>query len=128
MPTLVWHYLTAVRYSRTSTSCVALAEALATVSHDRLTRLLQAAGSGPTLRELAVRTWFVRERGDLILDDTVIAKPFATAMERLAWGYSRQERQPVSGFARGLLVWTNGTCRVPLGLRIWRKGGPSKSA
>ena len=46
MPTLVWHYLTALLYYRTSVSCVALAEALQTVSHDGLTRLLQAAWSG----------------------------------------------------------------------------------
>ena len=41
MPTLVWLYLTALLYGRTSTSCVALAEALESVSHDRLPRLLQ---------------------------------------------------------------------------------------
>ncbi len=126
MPMLVWHYLTALLYYRTSTSCVALAEALATVSHDRLTRLLQADWSGQTLLELAVHTLFVRERGYLILDDTVIPKPFATAMESLAWVYSSRERKPVYGFALVLLVWTNGTCRVPLGVRLWRKGGPSK--
>lgn len=126
MPTLVWHYLTALLSYRTSTSCVALAEALATVSHDRLTRLLQADWSGQTLLELAVRTLFVRERGYLILDDTVIPKPFATAMESLAWVYSSQERKPVYGFSRVLLVWTNGTLRVPLGLRRWHQGGPSK--
>ena len=72
MPPLVWRYLTALLSYRTSTSCVALAEALETVSHDRLTRLWQADWSGQTLLELAVRTLFVRERGYLILDDTVI--------------------------------------------------------
>jgi hypothetical protein len=128
MPTLVWHYLTALLYYRTSTSCVALAEALKTVSHDRLTRLLQADWSGQRLLELAVRTLFVRERGYLLLDDTVMAKPFATAMESLAWVYSSQERRPVYGFSLVLLVWTNGTCRIPLGVRLWRKGGPSKYA
>jgi putative transposase len=128
MPTLVWHYLTALLYYRTSTSCVALAEALKTVSHDRLTRLLQADWSGQRLLELAGRMLFVSERGYLILDDTVIAKPFATAMESLAWVYSSQERRPVYGFSLVLLVWTNGTCRIPLGMRLWRKGGPSKYA
>jgi hypothetical protein len=42
MPTLVWLYLTALLYYRTSATCVAFAEALQTMSHDRLTRLLQA--------------------------------------------------------------------------------------
>ena len=126
MPTLVWLYLTALLYDRTSSSCVALAEALDTVSHDRLTRMLQADWSGQRLLESAFRTLSIWEGGYLILDDTVIPKPFATAIESLAWVYSSQERKPVYGFSLVLLIWTNGTLRIPLGLRLWRKGGPSK--
>jgi Transposase DDE domain len=126
MPTLVWHYLTALLYDRTSGSCGALAEALETVSHDRLTRLLRGDWAGQTLLELTLRALFVWERGYLILDDTVIPKPFATARERLAWGFSSQQRKPVYGFSLVLLIWTNGTLRIPLGIRLWQKGGPSK--
>jgi hypothetical protein len=126
MPTLVWHYLTALLYYRTSASCVALAEALQSVSHDRLTRLLQADWSGQRLLELTCRTLFVWRRGYLIIDDTVIAKPFATAIEGLAWVYSSQVHHSVYGLSLVLLVWTNGTVRLPLGMRLWHKGGPSK--
>jgi putative transposase len=126
MPTLVWLYLTALLYYRTSASCVALAEGLETVSHDRLTRMLQADWSGQILLERAVRTLFVWERGYLVLDDTVIAKPYATAIEGLAWVFSSQERRPVWGLSLVLLVWTNGTVRIPLGMRLWQRGGPSK--
>jgi len=126
MPELVWLYLTALLYFRTSASCVALAEALESVSHDRLTRLLQGDWSGHTLLDLAVRTLFVWEQGYLIIDDTVIPKPFAVAIEGLAWVFSSQEHQPVYGLSLVLLVWTNGTLRIPLGMRLWRKGGPSK--
>jgi putative transposase len=128
VPKLVWLYLTALLYYRTSANCVALAEALAIVSHDRLTRLLQGDWSGQRLLELAVRTLFVWERGYLIIDDTVIAKPFATAIEGLAWVFSSQERKPVYGLSLVLLVWTNGTLRIPLGVRLWHKGGLSKYA
>jgi Transposase DDE domain len=128
MPQLIWLYLTALLYDRTSVSCVALAEALETVSHDRLTRLLQADWSGHTRLELACRTLFVWERGYLIIDDTVIPKPFATAIEGLAWVFSSQERKPVYGLSLVLLVWTNGTLRIPLGIRLWHKGGASKYA
>jgi DDE superfamily endonuclease len=114
MPELLWRYLTALLYSRTSSSCVALAEALETVSHDRLTRLLQASWSGHTLLELACRTLFVGQRGYLIIDDTVVPKPFATAMEGLAWVFSSQERRPVYGFSLVLLVWTDGMLRIPI--------------
>ena len=128
MPELIWLYLTALLYYRTSSSCVALAEALETVSHDRLTRLLQGDWSGHTLLEVACRTLFVWERGFLIIDDTVIPKPFATAIDGMAWVFSSQERRPVCGLSLVLLIWTDGTLRVPLGLRLWRKGGPSKYA
>jgi hypothetical protein len=46
MPKRVWLCLTALPYDRTSVSCMALAEALHTVSHDGLTRMLQAEWSG----------------------------------------------------------------------------------
>jgi hypothetical protein len=126
MPALVWHYLTALLYYRTSATCVALAEALQTVSHDRLTSMLQADWSGQRLLESTWRTLFVWERGYLIIDDTVLPKPFATAMEGLAWVYSSRERKPVYGFSVVLLVWTDGVLRIPLGVRLWRRGGPSK--
>jgi putative transposase len=126
MPQLIWLYLTALLYYRTSVSCTAVAEALQTVSHDRLTRMLQADWSGQTLLESVFRTLFAWERGYLVIDDTVVPKPFATAMEGLAWVYSSQERKPVYGFSLVLLIWTNGTLRIPLGVRLWRRGGASK--
>jgi DDE superfamily endonuclease len=122
MPQLIWLYLTALLYYRTSGSCIALAEALQTVSHDRLTRMLQADWPGQTLLESAWRTLFVCERGYLIIDDTVVPKPFATAIEGLAWVFSSRERKPVYGFSLVLLIWTNGTLRIPLGVRLWRGG------
>jgi hypothetical protein len=128
MPTLVWLYLTALLYYRTSATCVALAEALHTVSHDRLTSMLQADWSGHTLLESAARTLCVWEGGYLILDDTVVPKPFATAMEGLAWVFSSQQGKPVYGFSVVLLILTDGRVRIPLGLRLWRKGGPAKLA
>ena len=126
MPTLVWLYLTALLYDRTSASCVALADALETGSHDRLTRLLQSDWSGQKLLELACRPLVVCERGYLISDDTVMPKPWATAIEGLAWVYAARDRKAVYGLSRVLLVWTNGTVRLALGMRLWHKGGPSR--
>ena len=128
MPALLWLYLTALLYGRTSANCVALAEALATVSHDRLTRLLQREWSGQKRLEFACRTLFVCEGGDLIIDATVIPTPCAVAIEGLAWVFSSLERKPGSGLSVVLLVWPNGTLRIPLGMRLWRKSGPSTYA
>jgi len=88
--------------------------------------MLQADWSGQTLLELACRTLFVWQRGYLILDDTVLPKPYATAIEGLAWMFSSQERKPVYGLSLVLLVWTNGTLGIPLSMRLWHKEGPSK--
>jgi hypothetical protein len=126
VPELIWRYLTALLYYRASASGVALAEALETISHDRLTRLLQGDWSGPRRLERAWRTLFVWERGYLIIDETVSPKPFAAAIDGLAWVFSSQERTPVSGLGLVLRVWMAGTLRMPLGMRLGRKGGPSK--
>jgi hypothetical protein len=121
MPELVWLYLTALLYDCTSPSCVALAEALQMGSQDRLTRPLQADWSGQIRLESAVRRLFVWERGSLILDYTVSPKPFATAMEGVAWVFSSQARTSVYGFSLVLLVWTNDTLRIP-----WDFGSATK--
>jgi len=96
------------------------------MSHDRLTRLLQGDWSGQRLLDLALRTLFGWERGYLIIDDTVMPKPFAAAIEGLAWVFSSQEHKPVYGLCLVLLVWTDGTLRIPVAMRLWGKGGPSK--
>jgi hypothetical protein len=86
---------------------VALAEALETVSHDRLTRRLQSDWSGQRRLELALRTLFVWERGSLVIDDTVIPTPFAAAIEGLAWVFSSLGRTPEYGLSFALLVRTS---------------------
>jgi hypothetical protein len=73
-----------------------------------------------------VRPLFTWARGDVILDDTVISQPEATAREGLAGVFSSQEPKPVYGFSLVLLVWTDGARRGPLGIRLWHQGGPSK--
>jgi hypothetical protein len=128
VPALVWLYLIAVLYDRTSANGVALAEALATVSHDRLTRRLQGDWSGQSLLDLAVRTLLTWERGDLLIDETVIPTPFATAIAGLAWVCSSQAHTPVYGLSLVRLVWPNGPRRIPLGMRRGRQGGLSQDA
>jgi hypothetical protein len=128
MPTLMWLYLTALLDDRPSATGVAVAEAWHAVSHERWTSMLHADWSGHSLLERACRTWFVWERGALILEDTVVPQPFATAMEGLAWVFSSQERQPGHGVSVVRLVWTDGTLRLPLGRRLWQQGGPSTYA
>jgi hypothetical protein len=64
--------------------------------------------------------------GYLIIDDTVIEKPFSKAMEGLSWVYDSSKKKAVWGYSIVLLIWTDGFIRIPLAFRRWQKGGPSK--
>src|SRR5215467_11525591 len=77
MPEPLWIYLMALLYFSNVTTCSAIADAFDSVSHDRLTRMLQGTWSGHTLLDLALRLLFTVAGGYLIVDDTVVAKPYA---------------------------------------------------
>jgi hypothetical protein len=58
MPEPLWAYLTALLYFTEVSSCMAMAQALETASHDRLTRMLKGQWSGQPLLERALRVLF----------------------------------------------------------------------
>jgi hypothetical protein len=108
------------------TTCSAMADALDSVSHDQLTRMLQGAWSGHILLNLALRALFTVVGGYLLVDDTVVEKPYARLLGEAAWVWSSKQRKVVFGISIVLLVWTDGQVRIPLAFRRWRKGGASK--
>jgi putative transposase len=126
MPEPLWIYLMALLYFTNITTCSAMAGVLDSVSHDRLTRMLQGTWSGHILLNLALRTLFTVAGGYLIVDDTVVEKPYARLLGEAAWVWSSKQRKVVFGVSVVLLVWTDGQARIPLAFRLWHKGGPSK--
>jgi putative transposase len=126
MPEPLWIYLMALLYFTNVTTCLAMADAFDSVSHDRLTRMLQGTWSGHTLLDLALRTLFRVAGGFLIVDDTVVAKPYARLLGEAAWVWSNKDRKVLFGVSVVLLVWTDGHVRIPLAFRVWQKGGASK--
>jgi hypothetical protein len=66
--------------------------------------------------------------GYLIVDDTVIEKPYARLLGEAAWVWSSKQRKVVFGVSVVLLVWTDGPVRLPLACRLWRQAGRSKFA
>ena len=126
MPEPLWIYLMALLYFTNLTSCSAIADAFDSVSHDRLTRMLQGTWSGHILLNLALRTLFTVVGGYLIVDDTVVAKPYARLLGEAAWVWSNKDRKVLFGVSLVLLVWTDGQIRIPLAFRVWHKGGVSK--
>jgi hypothetical protein len=103
-----------------------MADAFDSVSHDQLTRMLQGAWSGHILLNLALRALFTVVGGYLLVDDTVVEKPYARLLGEAAWVWSSKQRTVVFGASMVLLVWTNGQVRMPLAFRLWHKGGASK--
>lgn len=118
-------YLTALIYRNTRTSCLSLSAVCAHVSHDRLQRMLyqRFAWSRRLWEYFASR--MVREGGYLIIDDTAWAR-WARQSEAVSWVWSSTHGRVLRGHQVVLLVWTDGRVRVPLGMRLWKKGGYSK--
>ena len=81
---------------------------------------------GHTLLHLALRTLFSVAGGYLIVDDTVVAKPYARLLGEAAWVWSNKERKVLFGVSVVLLVWTDGQIRIPLAFRVWHNGSTSK--
>ena len=126
MPEPLWIYLMALLYFTNITTCAAISDAFDSASHDQLTRMLQGTWSGHTLLNLALRALFTVAGGYLLVDDTVVEKPYARLLGEAAWVWSSKQRKVVFGVTVVLLVWTDGQVRIPLAFRLWHKGGPSK--
>ena len=114
-------------YRNTRTSCASLARLCAQVSHDTLRRVLYQ--KVPWSRRLwnCFTHGLVQRGGYLVIDDTSWER-FTRISEAVSWVWSSSVGKPVWGMQVVLLLWTNGKWKVPLGIRLWRKGGPSKVA
>jgi putative transposase len=118
-------YLIGLLYRNTRTSCVSLALLCARMSHDTLRRVLyQKVPWSRRLWNLFVQE-LVQKGGYLVFDDTSWER-FTRVADAVSWVWSSSVGKPVWGMQVVLLLWTDGKWKVPLGIRIWRKGGPSK--
>lgn len=117
-------YLKGLIYRNTRTSCVCLAS-LSELAHDQLYRLLYA--DFPYSRRLW--EWFasklIGEGGYLILDDTTWQR-FTKKSEAVSFVWDSSVGKVVFGMSVVLLIWTDGRHKIPLGIKVWRKGGKSK--
>lgn len=117
-------YLTGLIFRNTRTSCCCLAS-LSEMAHDRFYRLLYA--DFPFSRRLW--EWFasrlISTGGYLVIDDSAWQR-FTRRAEAVSFVWDSQVGKVVFGMNVVLLIWTDGRRKVPLGLRIWQKGGKSK--
>jgi hypothetical protein len=97
------------------------------VSPETLRRVLSQ--TVPWSRRLweAFAQGLVQKGGDLVSDDTSGERfPRVAAAVRRVWASS--VGKPVGGMQVVVWLWTDGKWKVPVGIRLWRKGGPSKVA
>jgi len=65
--------------------------------------------------------------GYLILDDTVIHKPYAKLLEWFGYIWDHSQHKSVYGIGLVLLLWTNGRVRVPITYKVYKKGGTKRT-
>lgn len=97
------------------------------IVHDGITRFLTKKIPWESFMLRIVQKLFgVLRGGHLILDDTVIAKPYARYMEGASFVHSSVLDRVVYGYNIVLLSWSNGTIAIPLAWKWYRKHGKSK--
>lgn len=72
-------------------------------------------------RLLKLRKTSSKKETYLIIDDTVIAKPYSKELKLLSWIFSPSDRQYLYGINVVFVIWTDGNTRFPIGFRIWNK-------
>ena len=118
-------YVIALLFRNTRTNCVSLALLGAHVSHDTLRRVLYQKIPWSRWLWESFAQGLVLKGGYLVLDDTSWER-FTRIADAVSWVWSSSVGKPVWGMQVVLLLWTDGKWKVPLGIRLWRKGGPSK--
>lgn len=124
LPLAMQFYLIGLIYRNSRMSCLCLAS-LVQVAHDRLYRVLYL--SFPYSRRMWewITAGLVQSDGYLIIDDTTWQR-FGKKLAGTSFVWDSTLGKSVFGMQVVLLIWTDGRWRIPLGLRIWQKGGKSK--
>lgn len=118
-------YIIALCYRATKANAVELAECFDEISHDAFTRMLVTTCCWQKRLWEEVTKRLPLRGGWLELDDTVLDK-FGEKIWGVAWVYCSRQQRVILGLNVVVLLWTDGRRRLPLGLKVWRRGGVSK--
>jgi len=87
-------------------------------AHDSFTRLLQRLEPEPETLWQEVQPLVRRDTGVLILDDSVLDKPYARHMGLVGFFYSGKHRRVVQGINLVSLLWSDGDVLAPCDYRL----------
>lgn len=107
-------------------TATALSEILGNISHDSLTGLLHKDWNAQCLLYMAIALIFGLKDGYLLIDDTLLPKSSNSNSNFIKKLYSGKYKAQIKGISIVVVIWTDGDWRIPLGLKIWIKGGKSK--
>ncbi len=88
-------------------------------SHDAFTRLLQRQPPDTEALWDEVKDIVQPQKGFLIIDDTVLDKPYAKNISLVYYQWSGKHHRVVNGINIGTLLWTDGNAIIPVDFRIY---------
>jgi putative transposase len=97
------------------------------IAHDAYTRLLHRLEPDPQVLWEEARSQVDRRRGFLIIDDTILDKPYSRRMELVRRHWSGKHRRIVDGIGLVTLLWTDGHWYIPIDYRIADKPRDGKT-
>ncbi len=142
LQTALFAYINAICFRNFRPSCTKISEQFnkniiydskcSYISHDKLQRLLQIEQKwnlylikhyGHLLSEQSKQKYKnkAKLKTFLIIDDTVVAKPYSKELDILSWLWSSSDRQYLYGLNIVFVIWTDGNTRFPIGFRLWNK-------
>lgn len=122
LPKNVIHYIKGLMCVFENASCVSLSR-YSDCSHDSLARVLNGKKFcwQTLLQNFILRTFGKLQDGYLMIDDTVISKPFARKIENVSWIFDSKIKKSIFGINLVMIAWSNGRITIPLAVRVYQK-------
>ena len=96
-------------------------------AHDAFTRWLHRREPDPAALWAAAAPLVARGAGVLILDDSVLDKPYAKKLDLVARQWSGKHGRVVWGIGLVTLLWSDGEALIPCDYRLYDKGADGRT-
>ena len=90
-------------------------------AHDSLNRLLYRLPADSEALWSEAAAYVNKDQGILVIDDSILDKPYAHKMELVTRLMSGKHKQVVSGIHLITLMWTDGDSQIPCDYRLYNK-------
>ena len=97
------------------------------MAHDAVSRMLGRGDLSPKSVWEEAKSMVELSTGFLVVDDTVVDKPFAEKIDLVRWQWSGTHHDVVKGIGVITLLWTDGDRHVPVDFRVYDPDGDGKT-